>query len=338
VKTVLLALGALLLVVAAVIFMVVAWGRMGAGGRTLCMGLATVAAAAGAHLAARRRLRATAEAVAALTVALLLLDAFGLRRLGVAGLDGVSWQTYWAVATGLVAALCAASGVLHRLRTTRLAAIVLGQAPGWLIASTLEPVPAAALLVAQSAWLVALAAAPAVVRPAAVARRVSEGVRVPLDVRLAAMAGLLPTWLTAAATAYLTALDGADGTVLTATAVLLGAGLVAAAVAATVDDVLPREAAGGGGNVDPAGEPRGRGGSWARRGARRGRVRAGRGCGHRRLARASGGPPDRHRHDRRHARPAHRAAQPAARPRSARRTARAPARATVGHHRAGLGG
>src|SRR5687767_959205 len=62
VQNLLLALGVLLLAVAAVIFLVVSWGVLGVGGRAAVMTAFTAIAAAGATVAARRGLSATGEA------------------------------------------------------------------------------------------------------------------------------------------------------------------------------------------------------------------------------------------------------------------------------------
>ena len=70
---------------------------------------ATVLAGAGAAVAGRRGLASTAEAVSLLTVGLALLDAFGARSAGLAGLDQVNGLSYWAGASVVVAALCAAA-------------------------------------------------------------------------------------------------------------------------------------------------------------------------------------------------------------------------------------
>jgi hypothetical protein len=133
VQDILLGLGALLLAVAAVIFLVVSWGSLGVGGRSLVMAGATALTVAGAALAHRRSLGSSAEALAALAVGLALLDAFGVRRTGLGGIDAAAGTFYWAGATGVVAAVCAAGAVLLPLRSLRLSATILGQVPAWLV-------------------------------------------------------------------------------------------------------------------------------------------------------------------------------------------------------------
>ena len=127
-------LGVLLLAVAAVIFLVVSWGVLGVGGRATVMSVFTLVAAAGATVAARRGLTATAEAVALLTVGLGLLDAYGARSAGLANLDASAGLAYWAGALAMIALVAGAWSVLLPLRSLRLAAAVLGQLPGWLLA------------------------------------------------------------------------------------------------------------------------------------------------------------------------------------------------------------
>jgi hypothetical protein len=134
VQNLLLALGVLLLAVAAVIFLVVSWGVLGVGGRAAVMTAFTAIAAAGATVAARRGLSATGEAVATLTVGLGLLDAYGARSAGLADLDATAALPYWAGALALIALAAGAWAVMLPLRSLRLSAAVLGQLPGWLLA------------------------------------------------------------------------------------------------------------------------------------------------------------------------------------------------------------
>lgn len=88
----LLALGALCLLVAAAVFLAVAWSSLGVGGRTAVLVTLTVATAAGGQLLARRELTVAAEALTAVALGLLALDLVGaadagwLGDLGEAGL------------------------------------------------------------------------------------------------------------------------------------------------------------------------------------------------------------------------------------------------------------
>ena len=79
---ILLGLGALCLLVAAVIFLAVAWSWLGVGGRTgVLLGL-TAVAAAGALVAARRGLRVAGEALSVVALGLVALDVVGADHAG----------------------------------------------------------------------------------------------------------------------------------------------------------------------------------------------------------------------------------------------------------------
>src|SRR6266545_4081082 len=121
VRGVLLWLGSVLVALAALIFAVVAWVRLGDLGRAGLLAGATLMAAAGAA-ACRRRLPATAEALGGLALALGLVDWYAVRRAGVA--PGWSPTAWWALGTGAGAAVAAASA--RWLRAQRLAAATAG--------------------------------------------------------------------------------------------------------------------------------------------------------------------------------------------------------------------
>ncbi|MEI4271387.1 hypothetical protein TEK04_06605 [Klenkia sp. LSe6-5] len=106
-QQVLVGLGSLLVVAAALVLVAVAWTRFGIGFQAAVMGTATAAAAAGSGWAARRGLRATEEGLAATATALLLIDVCAARALGLLGLDAVDGLLYGALATALVAVLTA---------------------------------------------------------------------------------------------------------------------------------------------------------------------------------------------------------------------------------------
>ena len=78
----LLSLGAACLLVAAVVFLAVAWSWLGVGGRTAVLVTLTVAAGAAATLLARRGLVAAAEALSAVALGLLVLDVLGAGQSG----------------------------------------------------------------------------------------------------------------------------------------------------------------------------------------------------------------------------------------------------------------
>jgi hypothetical protein len=117
----LLAVGVLLVLVAASIALAVAWFVIGRYGQLVVMGGFTALAAWAALLLSRRRLSNTAEALALVCGGLLLLDATAARRFGLLGLDRADARWY-TVASGLLVALVLAA--LHR-RDHRVAGFAL---------------------------------------------------------------------------------------------------------------------------------------------------------------------------------------------------------------------
>jgi hypothetical protein len=148
IRGVLLGLGSVLVAIAALIFAVVAWVRLGDLGRAGLLAAATLVAAA-ASAATRRRLPATGEALAGLALALLLVDWYALRRGGLGG--GWSATAWWALGSGAGAAVAAVAA--RWLRLQRVAAPALAQVSAALTV----------LVVAEATWTVgvglALAAA-----------------------------------------------------------------------------------------------------------------------------------------------------------------------------------
>lgn len=107
VQNVLLVLGGILLTVAAVAFTLVSWGHLGIGGRSLVLGAVTVGVLTAPVALLRRGLASTAEAVAALGVALTLLDAYALHEVVFTGTGAL---TYTAAASAVLAGGWAAYG------------------------------------------------------------------------------------------------------------------------------------------------------------------------------------------------------------------------------------
>lgn len=157
VQNLLLGLGVLLLAVAAIIFTAVAWRSLGIGAKAAVMAAVTAAAAAAAPIALRRRLPATGEAVSALAVLLLLIDAYALRQ-SVPAVGETKALLYWAAATALIAALCGVYAALVPLRTPRAAAAAAAMVPLPLLAIWSAEVPTAALLMLGQAGASAFAA------------------------------------------------------------------------------------------------------------------------------------------------------------------------------------
>ncbi|GGV10246.1 hypothetical protein GCM10010275_58770 [Streptomyces litmocidini] len=126
-QNVLLTLGGTLLTIAAVAFTLVSWGSMGIGARASVLAAVTGAALAAPVALLRRGLVSTAESVAALGLALMVLDAYALHRVAPAETDGPG---YAAVASAVLAAAWAAYGsALSRLRIPLPAAVVAAQLP-----------------------------------------------------------------------------------------------------------------------------------------------------------------------------------------------------------------
>lgn len=127
VQNVLLTLGGVLLTIAALAFTLVSWGSMGIGGRAAVLGVVTSAALAVPVVLLRRGLRSTAEAVAALGLVLMVLDAYALHRVALPETDGLAFT---AVASAVLAGAWTAYGAaLGRLRIPLPVAVVTAQLP-----------------------------------------------------------------------------------------------------------------------------------------------------------------------------------------------------------------
>ncbi|MGV9599270.1 SCO7613 C-terminal domain-containing membrane protein [Streptosporangium sandarakinum] len=129
VQNLLLTLGGLLLVVAAVAFTVVNWGRIGIGGRAAILAGFTALTLAAPRLLVRRSLVTTAETVAMLGVALLLLDGYAVRRVGLAGTADLAGRDYAALLSAVVALAMAGYSRLLPLRLPLPVAIGFAQLP-----------------------------------------------------------------------------------------------------------------------------------------------------------------------------------------------------------------
>ncbi len=176
-QNVLLTLGGTLLTIAAVAFTLVSWGSMGIGGRAAVLFVVTSAALAAPVALLRRSLVSTAESVAALGLALMVLDAYALHRAALSETDGLG---YAAVASAVLAGAWTAYGsALSRLRIPLPVAVVAGQLPlplGVLAAGGGPTAFAwAALVTAAADGAVVLWARPASVRITAVTGAVVLG-------------------------------------------------------------------------------------------------------------------------------------------------------------------
>ncbi|WP_405959110.1 hypothetical protein OG239_11930 [Streptomyces sp. NBC_00868] len=126
-QNVLLALGAVLLAVAALAFTLLSWGSLGITGRSAVLAGVTAAALGAPVPLLRRGLGSTAESVAAVGLLLTVLDAYALYAVGMPGTDGTS---YTAGAAGVLAAVWAGYGLaLPKLRIALPAAVLAAQFP-----------------------------------------------------------------------------------------------------------------------------------------------------------------------------------------------------------------
>lgn len=183
VGTILLVLGAFGLVVAGLIFVTRSWEDIGLAGRTLILLAVTVVIGALGVWVTRRPLRASAEAVWAVFLALLTLDFFAARHEDLAGLRSLPLEGSW-VAWGVVAlALSVAIAVWARPHV-QVALVVPAVAAGVsiMIAGVGSgalgddwDVAWRALLALVVAGLLALATRPAGLAPTTVAARIVVG-------------------------------------------------------------------------------------------------------------------------------------------------------------------
>ncbi|PTM94622.1 SCO7613 C-terminal domain-containing membrane protein [Streptomyces sp. VMFN-G11Ma] len=160
VQNVLLLLGGVLLTLAAAVFTLVSWGRLGISGRALVLAAITSAALFAPVPLLRRGLRSTAESVAGLGLALMVLDAYAVHQVAVTGADGAG---YTALASALLAGLWVAYGRLPQVAGLRLpphAALAAAQLPllFWAIRASAVPygITAALLVTAGFDTVVAL--------------------------------------------------------------------------------------------------------------------------------------------------------------------------------------
>jgi hypothetical protein len=127
-QQVLLGLGALLVVAAAITFVAVAWTRFGIVFQAGAMLTATAAAAGVSAWSARRSLRATEEALAAAGAALLAVDLGAARALGLFELENVGLRPWWALSCAVVVtASLALSRLTPSTATWPLAALLAAQ-------------------------------------------------------------------------------------------------------------------------------------------------------------------------------------------------------------------
>ena len=112
----LVGLGALLVVAAALAFVAVAWTRLGVVFQAGVMLVVTALLCGASAWTARRQLRATEEALAAAGAALLAVDLGAARALGLFRLEDVGLRPWWAISCAVV--VLAAVGLGRLTRTT----------------------------------------------------------------------------------------------------------------------------------------------------------------------------------------------------------------------------
>ncbi|WP_189714762.1 SCO7613 C-terminal domain-containing membrane protein [Streptomyces chryseus] len=156
-QNVLLTLGGVLLTIAAVAFTLVSWGHLGIGGRSAVLAAVTALALAAPAVLLRRGLVSTAESVAALGLALTVLDVYALHRVAAPDTDALA---YAAGGSAALAVLWAAYGLgLGRLRLPLPAAVITAQFPFllWALAADAGPLTLTWALLATAALDVAVA-------------------------------------------------------------------------------------------------------------------------------------------------------------------------------------
>ena len=155
VQNLLLGLGGLLLTIAALVFAAVTYDQLGAGGRAAVLVALTLVAGAAAPKVHARGLGATAETLGAVALVLAVLDAYGLRKLGLAGRSDP--LVFAAVSAAVLAAISFAYTRFVPLRLVRRAAVVLSQLPVLLLIVQAEPSTGVAALVLAGLTAVDLA-------------------------------------------------------------------------------------------------------------------------------------------------------------------------------------
>lgn len=114
VPVVLLSLGALCLLVAAIVFVAVAWDLLGLTGRTMVLLGVTGVLAVVATVLSRKALRGAAEAFWVVVAGMLSVDLLGARSADLLGLAALSWRGTSALVGGVLVVLGAGVGLWAR--------------------------------------------------------------------------------------------------------------------------------------------------------------------------------------------------------------------------------
>ena len=229
VQNLLLTIGALLLVIATAIFTAVSWHRLGDGPQSLILTAVAAGCATLTRFLNRRSLTATAEAIGAICVGLVVFDADAAHKVLLPALTG---RPYWAVATAALALTFAGLGHFTKARVVSIAAAAAALLPLLVLAfGANQPTADRALLLGLDALLAATALA-------GLRRSGAEG-RTVSDVRICWIAGGSAAWVggfTVPVAHLLYGLGGASLNVVLGG--LVASGLAAAVTAWTVGEAL----------------------------------------------------------------------------------------------------
>lgn len=118
IPVILLALGGLCILIAALVFVAVAWGSLGIGGRTAILALITMVMGAGATLLTVKDLRWAAETFWVIVVGMVTLDILGARS---AGLFGDDHERSFQIAAPLMIVVMVALALIVGFWSTRAA-------------------------------------------------------------------------------------------------------------------------------------------------------------------------------------------------------------------------
>ena len=142
VPVVLLSLGAVCLLVAAIVFVAVTWGALGLTGRTLVLLGFTSLLAVIAVLLTRKSLRGAAETFWLVVAGMLTVDLLAAESAGLAGLDALDWRAMGAAVGGMLLVLGVSVGSWARR-----------QPVGRLLGMEVVAVTGAAVATVSNAWL-----------------------------------------------------------------------------------------------------------------------------------------------------------------------------------------
>jgi hypothetical protein len=171
VQNVLLTIGALLLVIATATFTAVSWHRLGDRPQSLILTAVAGGAALLTRFLCRRGLTATAEAICAICIGLLVFDVDAAHKVLLPGLTN---RPYWALATGAMVLVFAALDRYTRERIAAVAAAIAALLPLLVLAFDAHQATADHALLLGLDALLAAAALAGLRRVAAEGRTVSD--------------------------------------------------------------------------------------------------------------------------------------------------------------------